>query len=170
MLRGLAPPAGHSYIFPNKCPLNINCFKDFDKGVAFAKEENRPILLDFTGHGCVNCRKMEDQVWGEEGVYELISEKYVLISLYVDERTPLEEPYVSTFDGKEKRTIGNKWSDFQAIHFGRNSQPYYVLMNPDGKVLNEPVAYTPDVATYQAFLECGLEEFNKDCGNCLTEK
>jgi len=170
MLSGLAPPAGHSYIFPNKCPLNINCFKDFDKGVAFAKEENRPILLDFTGHGCVNCRKMEDQVWGEEGVYELISEKYVLISLYVDERTPLEEPYVSAFDGKEKRTIGNKWSDFQAIHFGRNSQPYYVLMNPDGKVLNEPVAYTPDVATYQAFLECGLEEFNKDCGNCLTEK
>jgi thiol:disulfide interchange protein DsbD len=170
MLSGLAPPAGHSYIFPNECPLNLNCFKDFNKGKAYAQEVNKPILLDFTGHGCVNCRKMEDRVWGEEGVYELINEKYVLISLYVDERTALDEPYKSKFDGKLNTSIGNKWADFQAIHFGRNSQPYYVLMSPEGKILNQPIAYTPDVDKYRSFLQCGIERYNELCGNCLTKR
>lgn len=170
LLSGLAPPAGHSYIFPNECPLNLHCFKDFEKGMDFAREVNKPILLDFTGHGCVNCRKMEDRVWGQESVYELISEKYVLISLYVDERKQLEEPYVSQFDNKMNTTVGNKWADFQAIHFGRNSQPYYVLMSPEGVILNEPIAYTPDVEKYQAFLECGINRYNEICGNCLTSR
>ena len=161
MLSGLAPPAGHSYIFPNECPLNLECFKDFEKGRAYAKKQNKPILLDFTGHGCVNCRKMEDRVWGEDEVYKLINEDYVLISLYVDERTALDSPYVSAFDGKTKRTIGNKWSDFQSIHFKRNSQPYYVLMHPDGTILNKPVAYTPDVSKYKQFLQCGLNRYRE---------
>lgn len=159
LLSGLAPPAGHSYIYPNKCPLNINCFKDYDQGLAYAKEVGKPILLDFTGHGCVNCRRMEDQVWGEDGVYELISDEYVLISLYVDDREKLAEPYISDFDGKKKRTIGNKWADFQAKHFDRNSQPYYVLVSEDGKILNKPRAYTPDKEEYQSFLECGLARY-----------
>ena len=170
MLSGLAPPAGHSYIFPNECPLNLNCFKDFEKGKAYAQEVNKPILLDFTGHGCVNCRKMEDRVWGEESVYELINEKYVLISLYVDERTALEEPYRSNFDGKLNTSVGNKWADFQAIHFGRNSQPYYVLLSPEGKILNQPIAYVPDVSKYRSFLQCGIERYNELCGNCLTKR
>ncbi len=159
MLSGLAPPAGHSYIFPTKCPLNLDCVKDFEKGLAYAKKQNKPILLDFTGHGCVNCRKMEDRVWGEEEVYEILNEEYVLVSLYVDERTALDSSYVSAFDGRTMRTIGNKWGDFQSIHFKRNSQPYYVLLSPDGTILNKPVAYMPNVEKYKQFLQCGLSRF-----------
>ena len=161
LLSGLAPPAGHSYIFPKSCPLNINCFKDFEEGITFAKEQNKPILLDFTGHGCVNCRRMEDQVWGQDGVFELINDEYVLVSLYVDDRKKLEYPYTSSFSNRLMRTVGNKWADFQAIHFNRNSQPYYVLLSEDGKVLNKPVAYTPDIEEYKDFLECGLERYRE---------
>jgi thiol:disulfide interchange protein DsbD len=159
LLSGLAPPAGHSYILPKHCPLNIDCFHDYDEGLAYAQENNKPILLDFTGYGCVNCRRMEDNVWSQNDINKLITEEYVLISLYVDDRKPLEEPYLSSFSGKKMRTVGNKWADFQAIHFGRNSQPFYVLTSPEGKVLNRPVAYTPDKEEYKKFLECGLERF-----------
>jgi len=161
MLSGLAPPAGHSYIYPKHCPLNINCFHDYDEGMEYAKEQNKPVLLDFTGYGCVNCRRMEDNVWSQDKVYKLINDDYVLISLYVDEKKALEKPYYSEFGKKKIRTIGNKWSDFQAMHFDRNSQPFYVLMAPDGRILNKPVAYTPDVDKYKAFLECGLNNFKK---------
>jgi thiol:disulfide interchange protein DsbD len=161
LLSGLAPPAGHSYIYPNECPLNLECIKDFQSGLEIAKARDLPILLDFTGHGCVNCRKMEDLVWGDEAVYDIIDKKYVLVSLYVDERTALDSSYVSSFDGRTKRTIGNKWSDFQSIHFKRNSQPYYVLMAPDGTILNKPVAYLPDVEKFKTFLQCGLEKFKQ---------
>lgn len=161
LLSGLAPPAGHSYIFPNKCPLNINCFKDYESGLAYAQKVKKPILLDFTGHGCVNCRRMEDQVWGQSGVFERINEDYVLVSLYVDDREKLKEPYHSEFSNRPMRTIGNKWADFQAIHFNRNSQPYYVLLSEDGKILNKPRAYTPDKQEYQSFLECGLERYEE---------
>lgn len=159
LLSGLAPPAGHSYIYPKKCPLNISCFKDYYEGLAHAKKVGKPILLDFTGHGCVNCRRMEDQVWGEPGVFELIRDDYVLISLYVDERKELEEPYKSPIDGRLRRKVGNKWADFELIHFNRQSQPYYVLLDNDETVLNKPKAYTPDKDEYQAFLECGLQRF-----------
>jgi thiol:disulfide interchange protein DsbD len=161
LLSGLAPPAGHSYIYPNECPLNLECIKDFQSGLEIAKARDLPILLDFTGHGCVNCRKMEDLVWGDEAVYDIIDKKYVLVSLYVDERTALDSSYVSSFDGRTKRTIGNKWSDFQSIHFKRNSQPYYVLMAPDGTILNKPVAYLPEVEKFKTFLQCGLEKFKQ---------
>ena len=161
LLSGLAPPAGHSYIYPKHCPLNIDCYKDFDQGLAQAKELGKPILLDFTGHGCVNCRRMEDQVWGQDGIFEMISEDYVLISLYVDDRKKLDESYVSPFSQRTMRTVGNKWADFQAIHFDRNSQPYYVLLSDDLKILNKPKAYTPDKEEYRAFLECGLERFQE---------
>ncbi|GGD97119.1 protein-disulfide reductase DsbD family protein [Planktosalinus lacus] len=159
LLSGLAPPAGHSYIYPGKCPLNLNCIKDFQEGVAFAKSVNKPILLDFTGHGCVNCRRMEDQVWSDPEIYSIINDDYVLISLYVDERTPLDEPYTSALSGRQMRNIGNKWADFQAIHFNRNSQPYYVLISPEGSVLNQPVGYLPNKKDFKAFLNCGKERF-----------
>jgi len=159
LLSGLAPPAGHSYILPKHCPLNIDCFHDYDEGLKYAQEQNKPILIDFTGYGCVNCRRMEDNVWSENDINDIITNDYVLISLYVDDRKPLEESFISSFSGKKMRTVGNKWADFQAIHFGRNSQPYYVLSSPEGKILNRPVAYTPDKAEYKAFLECGLERF-----------
>jgi thiol:disulfide interchange protein len=162
---GILPPAGHSYIYPKSCPLNLDCYHDFDAGLAVAKAQNKPILLDFTGYGCVNCRKMEDLVWGKTGVYELIKDKYVLISLYTDDRKPLSnnEVYSSTFDNKIKKTVGNKWADFEAVHFGRNSQPYYVLLDPNTlKVLNQPVGFTPDPKTYQSFLQCGLGKFKSN--------
>ena len=172
LLSGLAPPAGHSYIYPKECPLNINCFKDFDQGLAYARKEGKPILLDFTGYGCVNCRRMEDNVWGQDGVFELISEEYVLVSLYVDDRKKLDEPYTSPYDGKLRTTVGNKWTDFQIVHFNSNAQPLYVLLSDDLKVLNQPKAYTPDKDEYQSFLECGLERFqaHKNGGSKLGIK
>lgn len=163
LLSGLAPPAGHSYIFPKHCPLNLECYKDFAEAQKVARKQNKPIFIDFTGHGCVNCRKMEDKVWGEDKILPLIKEDYVLVSLYVDERKELEEPYISKLSGKKMRNVGNKWADFQAIHFETNSQPYYVLVAPmeDGsfKVLNQPTAYDEDVDAYREFLECGLRQF-----------
>lgn len=162
ILSGLAPPAGHSYILPNTCPLNLNCHKDFQKGMEYAKAQNKPVLLDFTGHGCVNCRRMEDQVWKDEEIYNMINDDFVLISLYVDERKALEEPYTSAFSNREMRNVGNKWADFQAIHFNRNSQPYYVLVSPEGKILNQPVAYLPERDAYKEFLECGLQRFAEE--------
>ncbi|MEM1328247.1 MAG: cytochrome c biogenesis protein CcdA [Bacteroidota bacterium] len=161
LVSGIAPPAGHSYIYPNDCPLNLECYKDLEEGMVKAKESGKPILLDFTGHGCVNCRKMEDNVWGETGVYELIRDDYILVSLYVDDRKPLEQPYASPIDGSTRRTVGNKWADFQLLQFGKQSQPYYVLMSSDGKVLNTPVPNTPDKEKYQKFLECGLQQFKQ---------
>ncbi len=161
MLSGLAPPAGHSYIFPKHCPLNINCFHDFEEGLAYAKEQNKPILLDFTGFGCVNCRRMEDNVWSQDEIFKLINEDYVLISLYVDDRKKLDKPYYSDFMEKKLRTVGNKWAEFQGMHFNKISQPYYVLLSPDQKVLNKPHPYTPDVEAYKAFLECGLKKFEE---------
>jgi thiol:disulfide interchange protein len=163
LVSGILPPAGHSYIYPKSCPLNLDCYHDFDAGLAIAKQQNKPVLLDFTGYGCVNCRKMEDLVWGKPGVYELIKDKYVLISLYTDDRKELTQTYTSTFDNKVKKTVGNKWADFEAVHFGRNSQPYYVLLDPNTlKVLNQPVGFTPDIKTYQGFLQCGLDKFKKE--------
>ena len=165
---GLAPPPGHSYVYEKDCPRDFDCFKDYDEGLAYAREVGKPILLDFTGHGCVNCRRMEDQVWGEEGVHERIKEDYVLISLYVDEREALEEPFVSDFSDRKLRTVGSKWADFQARYFNKNSQPYYVLMSPEQEVLNQPVAYTPEVDEYAAFLECGLSRFRALAGEGLS--
>lgn len=165
LLSGVAPPAGHSYIYPKECPLNIDCYKDFEKGYESALAQGKPILLDFTGHGCVNCRRMEDNVWGEDGIFELIRDDYVLVSLYVDDREKLEEPYTSPQSNRLMRNVGNKWADFQAIHFNRNSQPYYVLLAPNQdktlKVLNQPRAYTPDKKEYKLFLECGLEKYGE---------
>ncbi len=159
LLSGVAPPAGHSYIYPKDCPQNIDCFKDLGAGLAYAKTVGKPVLIDFTGYGCVNCRRMEDNVWGQPGVYEKLRDDYVLVSLYVDDREELAEPFVSDYSGRKLRTVGNKWADFQARTFDRNSQPYYVLVSPGGEVLNQPVPYTPDVAEYEAFLKCGLERF-----------
>jgi thiol:disulfide interchange protein DsbD len=162
LLSGFLPPKWYS-VYENgiDCPLGLNCFHDLDEAIAYANEVNKPILIDFTGYTCVNCRKMEEHVWPEPEVYKLISEEYVLVSLYVDDKTALrlEEQYVSAFTGSKVRTLGNKWSEFQAKEFGFNAQPYYALISPDGKVLNYPRDYTPDVQEYTGFLQCGLETF-----------
>jgi thiol:disulfide interchange protein len=161
-MSGIVPPAGYSYIYPSQCPLNINCFHDLNEGVAYAKLVNKPILLDFTGYSCANCRKMENYVWPEPGVRELIEEKYVLISLYVDDPKELKAPYetyVSDYDKRTKKDYGDMWAELQARHFDQNTQPYYVLMSPDKKVLNNPKGTTLDVKEYKDFLQCGIDRF-----------
>ncbi len=166
-LSGFAPPACYSILYPCDCPQNLNCFKDYDQGIAYAKQVNKPILLDFTGYACVNCRKMEENVWPQDQVYDQLKEKYVLISLYVDDKKDLpesEKVEVVRANGTKRklRTYGNKWAHFQAARFKSNTQPYYVLLTPDGKQpLNNPVGYMPEANDYAAFLECGLDAFGK---------
>ncbi len=163
LLSGLAPPAGYSWIYPSDCPNGLNCFKDLDAGLEFAKQNDKPILLDFTGYACVNCRKMEEHVWSDQRIFNLINEDYVLISLYVDDKKELpkkEQIEVTRIQGGKRklRNYGHKWSHFQTRFFNTNSQPFYVLLNPDGtQMLNNPVGYTPSITEYESFLKCGLQ-------------
>ena len=164
LLSGFTPPSFYSiYTKPNDCPLGFNCFKDFDKGLEFARENNKPILLDFTGWACVNCRRVEENIWTDPNVFELINENFVLISLYVDDRKKLDlndQLDLKYKSGKIKkiRTIGDKSATFQALNFKSASQPYYVLLDPNLKILNSPIQYTSkDI--YQKWLEEGLREF-----------
>ena len=166
LLSGFAPPMFHSiYEQDSYCPLGLNCFKDFEEGIKFAKAENKPILLDFTGWACVNCRKMEENVWSQPDIYSLINDDYVLISLYVDDNERML-PEEEQFDfikpnGKIKRirTYGDKWTTLQVTNFKTASQPYYVLMSPNLEILNAPQQYT-DRDTYYGWLKLGLDRFN----------
>tara|TARA_R110001592_G_scaffold20317_9_gene82664 strand:- start:3505 stop:5472 length:1968 start_codon:yes stop_codon:yes gene_type:complete len=167
LLSGFPPPQFYSiYEQETDCPLGLNCYDDFEEGLAAAKETNKPILLDFTGWACVNCRKMEENVWSEPDIYQLLKEDYILISLYIDDNEK-ELPIAQQFDflkknGKVKRieTVGDKWSTFQVINFKNASQPFYVLLSPDLEVLNSSQQYT-DRDTYYNWLQEGLKNFNK---------
>ncbi len=165
LLSGLAPPVGYSFLYPNECPNNFDCFKDLKQGVAYAQKVNKPILLDFTGYACVNCRKMEEHIWPKASIKPYFENDYVLISLYVDDKKELPEDQKLTVKrlGGGTRILenyGHKWAHFQTQFFQSNSQPYYVLLDTDGKtILNDPVGYTPNEDAYKAFLECGLEGF-----------
>tara|TARA_S200000501_G_scaffold227069_1_gene212900 strand:- start:665 stop:2464 length:1800 start_codon:yes stop_codon:yes gene_type:complete len=168
LLSGLAPPLSYSYFFPSDCPNNLNCFKDLKSGMDYAKSVNKPILLDFTGYACVNCRKMEEHVWPLKDVDKLLRDKFVLISLYVDDKKSLpdlEKINVNRISGKGVRKLnnyGHKWAYFQARYFNVNSQPYYLIMDPNSySILNSPVGYTPDEMEYINFLNCGLSSFKK---------
>ncbi len=143
------------------CPHNLNCYHDYEAGMAYAKSVGKPVMIDFTGWSCVNCRKMEDNVWSQPKVLKHLSDDYVVISLYVDDKTelPANEQYVSKFSGKKIRTTGNKWSDMEAAVLNKNVQPYYVLLDNEGKMLAEPRSYTPNVEEYTKFLEEGLCRF-----------
>jgi len=143
-------------------PYQLVTFTDYDAGMAYAKAENKPVLIDFTGKACVNCRKMEERVWGEPQILGKLQNDVVLISLFVDlkEELPEEEQYVSEVTGKRIQTVGNKWSDFQIEKYQINAQPYYVLLNHNEDELNTPVGYTPDVDEFEAWLEDGITKFN----------
>ena len=166
LLSGFPPPQFYSiYEQENDCPLGLDCYKDFDEGLAKAKAVNKPILLDFTGWACVNCRKMEENVWSELDIFRILKNDYILISLYVDDNEK-ELPENQQFNfikenGKLKqiKTVGDKWSTFQVINFKNASQPYYVLLSPDLEVLNSAQQYT-DRDTYYTWLKDGLENFN----------
>ncbi len=160
-LSGFPPPAFYSvYQTESDCPLNLDCYKDFEQGKAAAINQQKPILLDFTGWACVNCRKVEENIWTQPEVYQLLRDEVVVISLYVDDRKTLPEGAQRTItyaDGSSRvlETVGQKWSAFQAINFKSVSQPYYVLMKADGTILNTPIQYT-DKATYLAWLKEGI--------------
>ena len=162
VLSGFPPPDFYSVVEQESdCPLGLDCFKDFDEGVAYAKEVDKPILLDFTGWACVNCRKMEENVWSHPDIYPLLQNEYVLISLYVDDRKllPEEEQFDFQFESgriKAIETVGQKWGTFQTINFNAASQPYYVLLSPNLELLNDAVQYV-DVDAYSEWLRSGLE-------------
>ena len=165
LLSGLAPPVGYSWFLPSTSTNNLKTFKDLKEGIAYAKEVNKPIMIDFTGYACVNCRKMEEHIWPLEQIDRYLREDYVLISLYVDDKKELpkdEQLLVNRINGGTRllKNYGHKWANFQTQFFKSNSQPYYVLMSSNGKqMLNEPVGYTPNENEYAQFLKNGLETF-----------
>lgn len=139
-------------------------FDDYDLGMEYARLNGKPVMLDFTGYGCVNCRKMEAAVWTDPKVSDLINNDYVLITLYVDNKTPLTEPVKIIENGTERtlRTVGDKWSYLQRVKFGANAQPFYVLLDNQGKPLNKSYAYNEDIPKYIEFLQTGLENYKKE--------
>lgn len=140
-------------------------FDDYDQGMRYARQVGKPVIVDFTGWGCVNCRKMENAVWIDPRVRDYLLNKYVLISLYVDDKTDLPESEVFEVkeNGKTKEitTVGKKWSYMQRSKFGKNSQPFYVILDHDGNLLTAPMAFNTNIAEYIQFLKDGLEEFEK---------
>ena len=138
-------------------------FHDYEEGMAYAQANGLPVMLDFTGYGCVNCRKMEAAVWTDIKVADLLNEKYVLITLFVDDKTSLPEPIVVTENGAERklRTIGDKWSYLQRSKFGANAQPFYVLLDNEGMPLNKSYSFNENVADYVTFLQQGLKAYHK---------
>lgn len=146
----------------HECPHNLNCFHDYDEGMAYAKAQNKPVMIDFTGWACVNCRKMEDNVWVDPKILKRISENYVLISLYVDDKKTLDGGVQkSPYSEKQVKTTGQKWSDLQTVKYLSNTQPYYVLLDHNERILAKPRGYTPDVETYSKFLDEGVCRFEK---------
>lgn len=138
-------------------------FDDYDLGMEYARQHGKPVMLDFTGYGCVNCRKMELAVWTDPKVSDIINNDFVLITLYVDNKTPLTSPVKIVENGTERtlRTVGDKWSYLQRVKFGANAQPFYVLINNDGKPLNKSYSYNEDIPKYIEFLQTGLENYKK---------
>ncbi|MDR6763675.1 thiol:disulfide interchange protein DsbD [Flavobacterium sp. 2755] len=144
-------------------PQNIITFHDYNKGMEFAKKAGKPVLLDFTGYACVNCRKMEELVWSDPKVLNVLKNDVVLISLYVDDKKelPENEQYVSETTGKKIKTIGNKWSDLQIKTYKANAQPFYVIVDHNSVNLTEPSAYNPDIEDYFNWLNTGIKNFKK---------
>jgi thiol:disulfide interchange protein len=155
--------SGKKYAGLFHAPHGLDAFYDYEEGLAYAKSVNKPVLIDFTGWSCTNCRKMEASVWPDKEVLRRLRQDYVLISLYVDDKTELkeDEKYISSFSGKKVNTIGQKWSDFQASKFGTNSQPYYIITDHDGKIMVPPQAYNLDISNYVSFLDKGKIAFEQ---------
>lgn len=176
-LSGLAPPAHYNFFKPAQevdqdikaeypsytmCANNIPCFKDYYEGLAYAKKENKLVFLDFTGYGCVNCRKVEEHIWVRDEIRDKLKNEFVLVSLYVDDDKKLSETKISMRENNPKiRNVGNKWADFQIVNFQQNSQPLYVMMTPDEEVLAKPRGYRQNegVKEYNDYMECGLQTF-----------
>lgn len=155
---GAKPLTMHKYAGLFHAPENIDAFYDYDEGMAYAKKVNKPVLLDFTGWSCTNCRKMEASVWSDPEVLTRLKNDYILISLYVDDRTVLSESerYISKVSAKAIHTLGQKWSDLQEAQFNTNAQPFYVVLTPDGQPAAESKAFDLNVKAYTSFLDKGI--------------
>lgn len=145
-----------------ECPQDLSCFHDLKEALCYAKSQGKPVFIDFTGYSCVNCRKMEDKVWSDPTVYKHLSEDFVVVSLYVDDKKalPAAQQY-ETKDGYPIRTIGNKWSLIEREYYKKSSQPWYVLVDNEGKLLTPPQGYTPEATDYADYLERGLKKFDE---------
>lgn len=167
LISGFPPPLYYSiYQKTNECILNLNCSHDYEEGLKMAKAEHKPILLDFTGYACVNCRRMEENVWSDPEVYKIMKEKFIIVSLYVDDKKNLPAAKQFTYitkDGVEKEIIsaGNKWATFETENFKNNAQPLYAILNGSEILMNNPVGYTPNIREYRDWLLCGLDAFEK---------
>lgn len=165
-LSGILPPLNVSLFHNEKDGiLGMTPSHDYYEAIEIAKKENKPVLIDFTGYGCENCRKMEEFVWSQDDVLPLLQNDVVLASLYVDDKEELPEAEQTKIDlggGQKKKikTIGDKWSSFQQVNFNNNSQPHYVLITPDEKVINYPVSGYMDKDVFKAFLQCGIQYYN----------
>ena len=168
MLSGILPPINVSYLHKEEDGiLGMHPEHDYYKAIELAKKENKPVLIDFTGYGCENCRKMEEFVWSEPDILPILQNDVVLASLYVDDKEELPENEQTKIDMgngqmKKIKTIGDKWSMFQQVNFNNNSQPHYVLVSPDGKVINTPVSGYMPKEDFKNFLNCGIEFFKKN--------
>lgn len=180
LMSGLAPPAHYNFFikpqevdaiikakYPSysKCANNINCFKDYFEGMAYAKEVDKPVMLDFTGHGCVNCRKTEEHIWVDDRIRKILNDSLVLISLYVDEDKKLSTVYTSEHSDKKLRNVGNKWADFQIVNFQQNSQPLYVMTTNNQEVISKPRPFVEGIDGYLDFLNCSMAESQKHTSN-----
>ncbi len=160
------PPPTHYSLFTNtaeQAGLHANVVNDYEKAVQLSKQQNKPILIDFTGWACVNCRKMEENVWTDPAVMSFIQNNFILVSLYVDDKAllPVDKRFTYTTkagDKKEITSIGDLWATFQAENFNQSSQPLYVVMSPDQKLLSNPVGYTPDAKEYLNWLQCSISK------------
>lgn len=165
LLAGIAPPANYmeNSREANHCPQGLDCFNDFDEAAAEARQSKKPIFLDFTGFGCTNCRQMEENVWIKPETMEMLHNEFVVASLYVDDRKPLADPgrYISPLTSAPVKTIGQRWSAFQQFYFGSNSQPLYVILDGQGKILGLPYGYNPSQDDFYNYLRCGLNRFKE---------
>ena len=165
LLSGILPPINVSYLHNEKDGfLGIHPIHDYFEAIKTAQKENKPVLIDFTGYGCENCRKMEEFVWTEPDILELLQNEVILASVYIDDKELLPENEQTSIDmgaGQKKKikTIGDKWSMFQQVNFNNNSQPHYVLVTPDGKVINKPVSGYMPKDDFKKFLDCGINYY-----------
>jgi thiol:disulfide interchange protein len=161
---GVAPPEVDIKDNTKIISHGLLAYTDYEAGLKYAKSVNKPVFLDFTGHGCENCRKMEDYVWSDPRILSVLKNDVVIISLYVDEKKELPEnqKYKSPATGKKIKTVGNKWSDFQITRYKVNIQPYYLILDTEGNTISvESASYNPDIEFFYAWLKSGIANFSK---------
>ena len=167
LISGFPPPLYYSiYSKGNLMVLDLTGSRDYEEGLKMAKAQNKPLLLDFTGYACVNCRRMEENVWSKPEIYDLMKNNFIVVSLYVDDKKklpPSQQFMYTTKDGSQKEiiTVGDKWATFETENFANNAQPWYAIISNTEQLLTRPVGYVPNADAYKSWLQCGLDAANK---------